>query len=102
MKDSCQLHLDSLASTETTNDNKTNLVKDSYQLQLDSLASTETMNDNENKSMLTSKSDLNDSAKTKENIVGEITLTEPENTTNDSKSNLTLEDMPLGVAGMHL
>ena len=40
------------------------------------------------------------SEETKEKMVGEITLTGLENTNSDSKGNLTLDDMPLGVSGM--
>ena len=51
------------------------------------------------------KLDMNESAarsnaceSTKEKIIGEITVTEPDS---DSKGNLTLDDMPHGVSSMH-
>ena len=67
------------------------------QIPLDSLENTETMDDIKN----ASESNLSESEGAKEKIVGEITFTDLENTNSDSKGNLTLDDMPLGVSGMH-
>ena len=38
---------------------------------------------------------------TDEKIIGEITLTNMDDTAENSKINLTMEDLPLGVSGMH-
>ena len=59
--------------------------------------SSETVNDIKNES----DSNLNESDGTKEKIVGEITFTDLENANSDSKGNLTIEDMLIGVSGMH-
>ena len=67
------------------------------QLTPDLAESSETINDIKNES----DSNLNESDGTKEKIVGEITFTDPENKNSDSKGNLTFEDMPIGVSGMH-
>ena len=75
----------------------TKLASELAKLTLDPLESTETMNDIKNES----DANLIEDEGTNEKIVGEITFTDPENTNNDSKGNLTLDDMPLGVSGMH-
>ena len=60
------------------------------------LENTETTDDIKN----VSDSIVSASEETKEKIVGEITLTDLKNTNGDSKGNITLDDMPLGVSGM--
>ena len=72
-------------------------VSEPPQLLLDPVETTATTNDIKNES----ESNLSESKGTKEKIVGEITFTDLENTNSDSKGNLTLDDMPLGVSGMH-
>ena len=64
----------------------------------DSPENSETVNDIKNESI----SNPNESEETKEQIVGEITFTDPENTNSDSKGNLTIDEMPTGVSAMHL
>ena len=63
----------------------------------DSPENSETVNDIKNESI--SKSDERED--TKEQIVGEIAFTDQENTNFDSKGNLTIDEIPTGVAGMH-
>ena len=72
-------------------------VSELAQLPLDPLETTETTNDIKNES----ESNLSESEGTKEKIVDEVTFTDLENTNSDSKGNLTLDDMPLGISGMH-
>ena len=82
-----------------SNDPKVSTTKDeTTQSTPDSSENSETTNDIKNKT--NSNSNSNEGDETKEQIVGEITFTDPENVTSDSKGNLAIDDMPTGISGM--